>query len=400
MASMRERTYSSGETVWAVLYRHGGKQSSLSFGDPKSAEKFRQLVDLLGPDKALAVHRGEGPDDRLTINELADEFLEWKRTGPKKVTDRTLVDYRRNAENWVRPWFGHRSAESINEADVQKWADHMCRTLSPKSVIDRHMLLHSMYEYGRAKSRRLVAHNPCQETDLPEPGRKPVKGTTVAQWRAILSVADDRNPDAGDLIRYLGTVGWRFSEGIALPVGAVEDDGERLWVDMRQVFRIVGGRQVLVPDAAKSYAGFRRVPVPSTETAAMLRRRIVGKAPDALVFTNSRGNHWNQQTFLRETWPGLLTRAGLWQGPRKSPTPHWLRHMAVAVLAAGGASAHDIQRYVGHEDLKTTLGTYGSRIGGLTDDVLTRVDAVLSGHGPRGLVVTGEVVEQVVGELD
>ena len=392
MASIRERTYSSGETVWAVLYRHGGKQTSMSFGDAKSADEFRQLVELLGPDKALAVHKGDQTDDRLTVGELADKFLEWKRTGTKKVTDRTVRDYARDIGNYVRPWFGHRAAESINEADVQKWVDHMSKTLAAKSVVDRHMLLHSMYEYGRAKSRRLVAHNPCEETDLPKPGKKPVKGTTVPQWRGILSVAAEVNPDAHDLIQYLGTVGWRFSEATALPAGAVEEDGERLWVDMRQVFRLVGGRQVLVPEAAKSYAGFRRVPVPSTEAAAMLRRRIVGKGPDDLVFTNSRGNHWNQQTFLRETWPRLLTRAGLWQGPRKSPTPHWLRHMAVAVLAAGGASAHDIQRYIGHESLDTTLGTYGSRIGGLGDSVLTRVDEILSGRGPRGLVVTGEVV--------
>lgn len=112
-----------------------------------------------------------------------------------------------------------------------------------------------------------------------------------------------------------------------------------------------------MPEAAKSFAAFRKVPVPSHDTADMLLRRIAAKGPNDLVFTNRRGRPWNQQTFLRDTWPAILTDAGLWSGPRKSPTPHWLRHMAVAVLAAGGASAHDIYRYLGHEVVRTTIGT-------------------------------------------
>lgn len=396
MASVRERTASGGEVVWQVLYRHGKRQTSKTFKDQKKAEKFRALVNLLDPDKALAELFGGDRPNRLTVEQLAEKFLEWKKDGTKKVTVRTLADYRRDTANYILPWFGHLPAEAVDEVAVQKWVDHMSKTLSAKSVADRHMLLHSMYEYGAARSRRLVDHNPCKETDLPVAGRKRPKGTKVPEWRRILDVAAKRNPDARDLILFLGTVGWRFSEGIALPAGNVEEDGDgRLWVDMTQVFRIVENRQALTPEAAKTYAGFRRVPVPSTECAAMLRRRTVGKAPGDLVFTNSRGNHWNQHTFLRDTWPGLLKAADLWQGPRKSPTPHWLRHMAVAVLAAAGAAAEDIQRYIGHGELSTTMGTYGGMIGGLRREVLTNADRILSGHGPKGLVVVGEVVADV-----
>lgn len=394
MASVRTRVNSAGETVTQVLYRHGGKQASKTFKDPKKAERFKGLVDLLGPDKALVELFGGDRPNRLTVGELADKFLEWKADGTKKVTPRTLTDYRRDIDNYVRPWFGHLPADAVDEVAVQKWVDHMAKKLSPKSVADRHMLLHSMYDFGTARTRRLVEHNPCKETELPAPAKKRAKGTKVAEWRRILDVAAERNPDAHDLILFLGTVGWRFSEGIALPAGNVEEDGDgRLWVDMSQVFRMVDNRQVLMPEAAKSFAGFRRVPVPSKECAAMLRRRVVGKGPNDLVFTNVRGNHWNQWTFLRDTWPGILKKAGLYKGPGESPTPHWLRHMAVAVLAAAGASAADIQRYVGHEDVSTTLGTYGGMIGGLSGDVLANADRILAGHGPKGLVVVGEVVD-------
>ncbi|HET7386112.1 MAG TPA: tyrosine-type recombinase/integrase [Nocardioidaceae bacterium] len=399
MASMRERTYSSGETVWAVLYRHGGKQSSLSFGDPKSAEKFRQLVDLLGPDKALAVHRGEGPDDRLTVGELWEQFIAHKARG---VTERTAVQYRRDYANWIGPWFGHRAAESVDEADVQKLVDHMAARLSPKSVADRHMLLHSMFKFGRARSRRLVTHNPCEETELPRRAKKPPKGTTTREFAAILDAATrvKANPDAADLILFLGETGWRFSEATALPVRNVTDDGTDVWVDVRRVFRIdAHGRQVITEDAAKSEAGFRRIRM-LPESAAMVRRRIIGKGPADLVLTNRLGNPWNQHTFLRDTWPGIVKAAAL--GDRE-PTPHWLRHMHVAVMAAAGAPMHEIQRRIGHEHYSTTVDVYGGMIGDVSDDTLGAAAALMAGKRTApgvAPVVTGEVVEQVVGELD
>jgi len=384
MASIRERTTKAGQRTWTVLYRHGGKQTSRTFLDAKSAERFRTLVDILGPDRAWEEIAGDGPDDRLTVDQLAESFLEWKA---RDVTERTMVDYRRDYANWIKPHFGHRAAELVDEADVQKWVDHMAQSLAPKSVADRHMLLHQMYAFGKAKSRRLVTHNPCLETDLPKRTKKPPKGTTIAEWRALLDAAEKRNPDAGDLILFMGSLGWRWSEAAALAVRDVEDDGDSVHVNVSRVFRVDASyRQVLAEDEAKSYAAFRRARVPA-EAAAMIRRRVVGKAPSDLVFTNSRGRPWNQNTFLRDTWPALVRDAGLTD---RKPTPHWLRHMSVAAMAATGASLAEIQRTIGHESIQTTINIYGGMIGGLSSDALANLDAILAG---RRAVVPGEVVE-------
>lgn len=387
MASIRQRTTRAGETTWAVLYRHGGKQSSRTFIDAAAAERFRSLVDILGPDKALAEILDGQPDDRRTVDQLATAFLEWKA---RDVTGRTLSDYQRDYRNWIKPTFGHRAAEAVTEVDVQQWVDAMAVKLSPKSVADRHMLLHSMYAWGRARGRGLVAHNPCTETVLPRRTRKPPKGTTVAEFRAILTAAQRRNPDAADLILFLGSTGWRWSEGAALLVRAVDDDGDSVWVDVARVFRIdARQRQVLTEDAAKSWAGFRRTPVLPDEAVAMLRRRMIGKAPGDLVFTNSRGRPWNQHTFLRDTWPGIVAAAKL----DRAPTPHWLRHMAVGVFDAAGFGLADIQRFIGHEHIETTIGTYGGMVGGsIPAAARDRVNQIMAGRGPAGALVSGEVV--------
>lgn len=393
MASVRERTRTNGERVYAVLYRHGSKQASKTFGDPRTAEKFRALVDALGPDQALRVAADAKPDTRLTVDQLAAQFLEWKQ---RDVTERTMTDYRRDVKNWIAPWFGHRAAEDLDELDVQKWVDHMAGAgnLSPKTVAGIHTLLQSIYKYGKARTRRLVTHNPCEETQLPRRRKKPPKGTTLTEFRAILDAASERNPDAGDLICFMGETGWRWSEAAALTVADVSEDARGVRVTLGGVFRLDGkGRQYRAEGEAKSYRAFRPITM-FPESAAVVRRRIVGKAPGDLVFTNSRGTAWNQNTFLRETWPGLLRAAGIYLGPGKSHTPHALRHMHVGVCSAAGMSPQEIQRRIGHEHSATTMDVYGGMIGDASEDSLTRAAAIMA--GTVNAPVVGEVVAGVV----
>jgi integrase len=290
-----------------------------------------------------------------------------------------MADYRRDYANWIKPWLGHRAAELIDESDVQQLVDHMARTLAPKSVADRHMLLHSMYQFGKARTRKLVTHNPCLETELPKRVKKPPKGTTVPEFRALLEAATRRNADAHDLIAFLGETGWRFSEATALDVRDVEDDGTDVWVSVSQVFRLDASySQVLSVDQAKSYAAFRRIRL-FPASAAPVRRCVVGKRPGDLVFTNSRGRPWNQNTFLRETWPRIVAEAGL-TNPERKLTPHWLRHMHVAVLAAAGVPMQEIQRRIGHESIKTTIDVYGGMIGDISDDSIGRAGEIMAGR--------------------
>jgi integrase len=396
VASIRTRTARNGETTWAVLYRHGKKQTSHTVASAKDAHDLKTLIDTLGVDRAFKALNDGAPDDRLTVDQLATQFLDWKT---RDVTERTMTDYRRDIANWIKPWLGHKAAETVDEGDVQRWVDHMATRLSPKSVADRHMLLHAMYQYGKAKSRGLVTHNPCLETDLPKRVKKPPKGTTVAECRAILEAAVKRNPDAADLILFLAETGWRFSEATALDVRDVEDDGVNVWVNVTRVMRLNAHyRQVVAEDSAKSDAAFRRI-VMWPASAAMVRRRVATKRPGDLVFTNTRGRAWSQNTFLRETWPKIIADAQL--GDRH-PTPHWLRHMHVAVALASGSPIHEVQRRIGHEHYSTTVDVYGGMIGDMSSESVTRAAAIMSGErNVPGVaeIVQGEVIAQVL-ELD
>ena len=394
MASIRERTGRTGETTYAVLFRLGKRQRSQTFRTPKAAADFAALVDILGPSKALETLAARENGAGLTVDELAERFFAWKESD---VDPRTIRDYRRDYGNWIKRPLGSRVADTVDELDVQNWVDSMRDRLEPKSIADRHMLLHSMFKFGVARTRRLVEHNPCTETQLPKRVKKPAKGFTLAEWAAIRTAAQQVNPDAADLLLFMVATSWRWSEASALKVRGVEEyaDERGVWhmyVSMDRVAR--GGKAV--EDSAKSYAAFRRAKVPGS-VAAMIRRRMVGLGTDDLVFTNTAGRKWYQQNFLNRTWTKILAEAGVEpyaNGKRK--TPHGLRHTHVAMLDRAGASLPEMQRRVGHEDIQTTINVYGGMIDDIADDVLGRVDAMLSApESVRGEIVGGTVVPEL-----
>ena len=385
MASIRSRVGANGASTWSVLYRDGGKQASKTFATEAAAQKFKALVDILGAEKALSTLSTQAPG--VTVDDLAERYFEWKADS---VTPRTLADYRRDYANWIRPALGKRDATTVDERDVQALVDKMAKQLDPKSVKDRHMILGGIYRYGSARSRRIVEHNPCLETELPKRRKKAVKGATITEWRAVYEAAQRVAPDAADVLLFIISTGWRWSEATPLNVAAIEDYGEEVYVNVNRVMRRNADQQFEVAeDQAKSFAGIRRIRVGGL-CAAMLRRRSIGKGPGDLVFTNRFGRRWHQTNFLNRTWTDILTEAGI----ERRFTPHALRHTHVALLDRSGATLPEMKRRLGHEDVQTTINTYGGMIDDVSAGTLDALDALLVG---QPAITVGEVVRGELG---
>jgi len=391
MASVREHVSKRGEITHSVLFRHGGKQTSETFETSQKAEEFKALVDLIGGEAARAHLNGHAQVGGLTVDELADRYLEWKAPD---VTPRTLADYQRDYDNWIRPWFGHRQASHVDERDVQHWVDHMKKTLDAKTVKGHHILLGALYRYGAARSRRLVEHNPCTETQLPKPKKKPPRGFTMREWADFYQANNRDRPDATDLALFLVLTGWRWSEAAALPVGAVEDYGDQMFVAVTQVNRRDEALKFVIVQGAKTYDSVRRIEV-TPATADLIRRRIAGRSARDLVFTNPDGRRWYQQNFLNRTWTAMLKAAGMPHEGEGRKTPHALRHTHVAMLDRAGASLPQMSRRAGHSNIQTTINVYGGMIDNIGAEVLVNLDAMALPQGLGGEVVPGSVVAEL-----
>lgn len=395
MASVNERSRADGTSAFVVLFRQGKKQRSRTFDDERGADRFARMVDDFGAERALRYLEDEAETVHgISLDDLAQRWLKSKSGA---VTPNILVGYQRDYEGWIRPRFGHREAAQIHEGDIQAWIDWMRlhpspttgKPLSPKSIADRHAILHQIYKWGSARSRGLVPHNPCRETELPKRSKSTPKGLRLPELHALLSAGERVDPDAADLIAFMAGTGWRIGEAIALTAGAVEAYDEHVFVNMERVVR----RRVGLTEGGKSAAAMRRLRVMGP-AAPMLRRRLIGLGPNDLVFTftdgrpgvNRRGP-WNVNSFRDLRWPKIVTAAGL---ADRKPTPHWLRHTHVAICHAAGMSLAEIQRRLGHEDIQMTINTYGRMIEDMSDESALRLDALL----------TPGVLEVVEGSVD
>lgn len=385
MASVRERVAKDGSTTFQVLYRHGSKQASKTFADQRSADRLATLIDTLGVDRGLAAYAEEQPGRSrgITLDELAAQWLEKKR---RDITPRAHADYCRDYRNWISPFFGHREAAGLDEMDVQRWVDRDLAKLSPKTVADRHALLHGIYAWAAQRKRALVPHNPCLETELPKRTKKPPKGLILPEWYALKDAAYSIDADAADLMLFMASTGWRIGEATALRVGSVDDSGPQMYVTVTHVLRKGEG----IVEGAKSEAGMRRIRM-LPECAAMLRRRMIGKRASDMVFTNphSPTGLWEPSTFRKRWWAKAVEKAGL---ADRKPTPHWLRHTHVYLCHAAGMTSAEMQRRLGHADIKTTMNVYGRLIDDMPDDVAERLDALVSGRVAP--IVRGEVVSE------
>lgn len=393
MASVRERVSSDGEVAHQVLYRVGRKQRSKTFTSAKSAARLKTLMDTLGVERGLVAFAEEVPSRALgpTLDEVAAQWFDW-RERRRDLTPRALADYRRDYHNWISPFFGHREAAAVSELDVQTWVDRDLTRLSPKTVADRHALLHGIYAWASQRKRGIVPANPCLETDLPKRVKKPPKGLTLPEWASLKDAFYRIDADAADLALFMASTGWRIGEATGLRVGAVDDSGPHMYVTVTHVNRKGEG----VVEGAKSAAGFRRIRM-LDDCAAMLRRRVIGRGVNQLVFTNPHSplEIWEPSTFRKRWWSKAVADAGL---ADRKPTPHWLRHTHVLLCHAAGMSLAEIQRRLGHEDIKTTINVYGRMIDDMPDDVATRLNELVSGAAP--VVIPGEVIPPALPPVD
>lgn len=411
MASVRENNRKGSETTWSVLFRQGKRQSSRTFETEKGADDAKALIDLIGVAKALKVIDGDDQGGNgLTVDDLFEEWFAWKRDSERKVQDRTLKDYRRDYDNWIKRPFGTLPADAVTEVQVQDWVDKIAMQLDGKTVADRHMLFGQMYRWGNLRTRQRVAVNPFLETKLPGRTKKAPKGFNLVQWDAMHTWGAEHEPDADDLNLFFVSTGWRWQEAVPLLVSSVEDygdvevnlpDGRRIWVpqvwvSVDRVLRRTEDGYEEAEGEAKSEAGRRRINLPSA-AAYMVRRRIAGKKADEYLFTTDRGSRWHAPNYLERNFQRILDGAGIKK--IKGMGAHYFRHTHVMMLDRAGVSLAGMQRRIGHEDIKTTLGVYGGMIDNtLSAAELTALDVMID-PTVQPLALEGGAAQVVVGEL-
>ena len=128
-------------------------------------------------------------------------------------------------------------------------------------------------------------------------------------------------------------------------------------VNVRETFVEVRGKATV--NAPKTRAGRRVVPMLTDEIGERLQERAeqLGLGPDDYVWQGEDGGVLRPPLFRRRVWKPAVDVAGL-DDPQ--PTPHSLRHTAVAHwIAAGVTDRLKLMRLAGHQSTAIIDTVYG-----------------------------------------
>ncbi len=291
-----------------------------------------------------------------------------------RVRANTLTQYNMVFDKYIsayKPFVGV-TLHDLTPALLQSYYNtQLAAGLSPNTIRKHHANIHRCLAY--AVRLDLMLYNPADRVELPKKKRyQGAQALTPAQLGDVLKAFE------GDMletvVRIAVTYGLRRSEVCGLAWDAVDFEAGTLHVCRTAM---VNQGIVTYCDSTKTASSNRVLPLTPSIRDYLLKvkadqeeqRRLFGGAyiDSGLVCVKVNGEPIH---------PNLVThhfRLVLQKHDLPLVRFHDLRHSAVYALRKGGADAKDIQAWVGHSDVSTTLGVYGHILG----NDLTRLGAVM-----------------------
>lgn len=327
-ANIRQRGKS-----WVVHFRVDGRQVWRSF-------KTRDEAELFLAQARAELIRGEYRQPvRVTFAEAAAEWLEHGEH-VRKLKHSTMVDYRSAVARHLIPAFGRLQLEAITAGMVERWRSQgmAAGTLPPRTANKLLAIMHAIFE--RARKAYAFPTNPLDDVERhPERYSGDLDFYSPEELWALVRAAVGEQ-DAAIFLTAAFT-GLRRGELVALRWRDVDFAGSAL--------RVRASVSLGVESAPKS-GKVRTVPmVPDVaEALARLASRAEPAADDTLVFPGVDGGYLDASA-LRRRYVAAVKRAGL-----RPIRFHDLRH-TFGSLAINRASIVQVQSWLGHADVKTTM---------------------------------------------
>jgi integrase len=363
-----EKRVRNGKVSYRARYRDpGGRERSKSFDRKIDAERW--VTDI-----QHAKSRGAWTDPALGKVRFADWLAAWWAT-TTNLRPTTRARDEMALRLYAIPRFGDMPLAAISQLEVRAWVtDLSARGLAPATVTKAYQLLGKVL--AAAVDAGYLARTPCRNVPLPRIEREEMRFLTPTE---IVTLAEAIRPAYRALVFVGAYGGLRIGELAGLRRNRV--DPLRGTVSVAEIITEVAGHLHTGPP--KTRTGRRTVGLPRFVVRELETHLAGGGAPDDRVFTAPEGGCLRIVGFRNRIWRPATEAAGL-AGLRI----HDLRHTAVALWIAAGASPKEVAVRAGHTSVSFTLDRYGHLYPEADTALRDRLDAL---HGtaqpPEGLVV-------------
>lgn len=360
----RRRTFGNSRRLpsgrWQVRYLDGtGTRHTAPITFATKAEANEYLAST-----QTDFARGQWIDQRRGRTPFEEWPRQWQAT-----TVNLRPSSRARDESYLRslilPTFGTTPVGDIDHLMVRAWiAALIASGKAPATVVKAAQVLGKILR--AAVDARMIPASPCDRVPLPRIERSEMRFLTPRDVETLAGAIDQRYCSAVYVGAYCGL---RAGELFGLRSNRV--DLERRQLEVAEIVVEVRGEVIIGPP--KTRAGRRTVPIPRV-VAEALEKHLQVKTGDDFVFAAPAGGPVRLGQWRQRFWLPAVERAGV--APLRI---HDLRHTAVALWIAAGATPTDVARRAGHTSVVTVLDRYGHLLPGMQDTVTDALDHLARG---------------------
>ncbi len=368
--------------IWQMVFSYLDKdgkrrQKSESTGLPEKGNKRRAQQMLDKRLKELAQQYEPFLDDGRVL--FLDFMRDWlDNVMAYKVKENTLEQYNLTFDRYIseyKPFHGLKLQDLTPPMLQSYYSEQVKAGLSPNTVRKHHANIHKCLDY--AVRLGLIAFNPSAQVELP--AKQKYTGATACTPGQLQGLLQLFRGDPLETVLMLGIAyGLRRSEMCGLRWDAVDMEAGTLHICHTAVK--ANGR-VLYSDSTKTATSNRVLPLTASmrEYLGSVRerqeenKRLFGRdytdsgyicvKPDGTPIDPDFVTHHFRRVLVANDVPIIRF--------------HDLRHSAVNTLRKGGCDVKDIQAWLGHSDVSTTLNVYGHILQGDMVRLGNVVDAAL-----------------------
>ncbi|MFB8466683.1 tyrosine-type recombinase/integrase [Enterococcus thailandicus] len=307
------------------------------------------------------VLKGSKKRRSITFNELYSDWLEQHR---KSVKPSTVATNRRFIENHVLPKFGKLKLDQITVSYCQKCVNEWHGNFRQYNYMRRAAA--QVMSYG--VSMELMDSNPMKKTILPrkkEDNKEPnfYNKDELKKFMDFVKTLD--NYKYYPFFRLLAITGMRKSEALALYKSDLNILNKTLIIGKTLAIDEFGTILLQEPKTKSSY---RTISL-DDETIRVLKHWFAIQKEDylklgynttkskQLMFSNLSNDLFYPQVV--NDWLDWIYDKAEKQGIElKRISPHGFRHTACSLMFESGASINEVQKRLGHKDVKTTMNIY------------------------------------------
>ncbi len=341
----------------------------------------------------LVIDVGNGRVEAGGRTRLSDVIDRWLQHAAPELAPKTIYNYRRIHDRYIRTGLGTRSVEKIGPVDLDDlYARLRTEGLSAKTIRNVHGLVR------RALSQAVrwgwIRQNPATLATPPRLRCPAVTPPGADDVRQLLTAAFESDPTLGTFLWLAATTGARRGELGGLRWSDIDFDKGQLVIE-RAIFAVDG---ITATKPTKTDRP-RRIALGPASLDVLLRHQTRARETTRSLGIEMDRDGWlfpsvDGRPLHPDTWTQRFRRLAAKLGVRCRL--HDLRHFVATQAVAAGVPVRTVSGRLGHANPSTTHNIYSHFIEASDRDAAATLDQLVGGDegplslGRRGQTSTGD----------